>query len=79
MAIAIQQQSELPVKFRLGATYLDDPAPHAKLIKKHELLVRQYPQFRFTTIFESDAVIEPYEGSDHLVYRLVVPPPKVNG
>ncbi|MBD1389433.1 hypothetical protein IC617_08340 [Neiella sp. HB171785] len=73
--IQIQTAQSLPIKFKLGATLLDDPAPHESLAKKQELLAQQFPQLRFTHIYESDAVIE----SGTKVYPILVPPPKVNG
>jgi hypothetical protein len=73
--MAINIHSQLPIKFKIGATLIGDPAPHASLNKKHEMLCRQFPQIRFTTIFEADA----FEENGYLIYPIITPPPKVNG
>jgi hypothetical protein len=73
MAIVIE--NDLPVRFKIGVTMIDDPAPGQPLHKKHEMLARKFPQVRFTTIFEADGFYE----DGFMTFVIQVPPAKVNG
>ena len=73
--ISVHPANQLPIKFKLGAALIDDPAPTESLARKQQLLAQQYPQVRFTQIYESDAVIQ--DGCK--IYPILVPPPKSNG
>lgn len=66
---------ELKRVFLLGATRLDDPAPGAPLKTALRLLAQNFPQFRWTSVFEEDGVVV----GDTLEFALKLPPPKVNG
>lgn len=62
--------------FKMGVRVLDFPLPDGSLDQNIEIMRQNYPQFRWTTIAETDAVPQS-DGS--LQYELVLPPPKVNG
>ena len=61
--------------FVVGATRLDDPAPGAPLKTATRLLAQNYPQFRWTDVYEEDGVVV----GNTLEFKLQLPPPKVNG
>jgi|TARA_R110002072_G_scaffold298269_2_gene471973 hypothetical protein len=61
--------------FVVGSTKLDDPMPGAPLTDAVRTLSQNYPQFRWTNVFEEDGVVV----GDFLEFRLQLPPPKVNG
>lgn len=61
--------------FVVGSVRLDDPAPGAPIKTSTRLLAQNYPQFRWTDVFEEDGVMV----GDTLEFKLQLPPPKVNG
>lgn len=61
--------------FIVGSTKLEDPVPGAPLETAVRTLAQNYPQFRWTDVYEEDGVVV----GDTLEYRLHLPPPKVNG
>jgi len=67
--------TQLKRVFVVGATRLDDPLPDMPLTLAVRQLSMNYPQFRWSALFESDGVVV----GDTIEYRLVLPPPKVNG
>ncbi|RYY74516.1 MAG: hypothetical protein EOO52_13205 [Gammaproteobacteria bacterium] len=69
------QLNTLKRVFVVNSTRLDDPAPGAPLATATRLLSQNYPQFRWTNVFEEDGVVV----GETLEYRLKLPPPKVNG
>lgn len=69
------QAKQLKRVFVVGSTRLDDPAPGAPLKTATRLLAQNYPQFRWTDVFEEDGVLV----GDTLEFKLQLPPPKVNG
>lgn len=64
------------IKFKVGARIIDAPLPEENLENNVKQLAMTFPQFRWTTILESDVQIED-DGS--LTYELVMPPMKANG
>jgi len=64
------------IQFKVGARKIDAPLPSESLAANVKQLAMNFPQFRWTTILESDAQIEA-DGS--LTYELVLPPMKANG
>jgi hypothetical protein len=64
------------IKFKVGARLINAPLPNASLAENVKQLAMNYPQFRWTTVLESDAQINE-DGS--LTYALVLPPLKPNG
>lgn len=75
--MSISIQNNLPFKFKIGSALIVDPAPHSPLLKKVEMLARNYPQMRFTTVYESDLRLDLEDG--FAVYDVKLPPAKVNG
>lgn len=67
--------TQLKRVFVVGATRLDDPLPTMPLSSSVRQLSMNYPQFRWAAIFEEDGVVV----GETLEYRLLLPPPKVNG
>ena len=65
----------VPRVFVVSGTRIPDPAPNVPLEEALRLLSINYPQFRWTKVFEEDGVIVENE----LVFTLQLPPPKVNG
>ena len=61
--------------FVVGSTKLEEPLPEAPLNEAVRSLSQNYPQFRWTDVFEEDGVVV----GDSLEFRLQLPPPKVNG
>ena len=61
--------------FVLGSTRISDPAPTEPLEVSTRLLAQTYPQFRWTEIYEEDGEVV----GNTLEFKLVMPPPKVNG
>lgn len=61
--------------FVVGSTRLEDPVPGAPLKTATKALAQNYPQFRWTDVFEEDGVVV----GDVLEFKLQLPPPKVNG
>lgn len=64
------------MKFKVGARTIDAPLTDASLADNVKQLAMTYPQFRWTTILESDAQINE-DGS--VTYVLLLPPLKPNG
>jgi hypothetical protein len=64
------------IQFKVGARTIDAPLPDQNLEANVKQLAMNFPQFRWTTILESDVQIED-DGS--LTYELVMPPMKANG
>lgn len=64
------------IQFKVGARTINAPLPNDSLADNVKQLAMNFPQFRWTTILESDAQIEA-DGS--LTYELVLPPVKANG
>lgn len=64
------------MKFKVGARMIDAPLADASLADNVKQLAMTYPQFRWTTILESDAQINE-DGS--LTFALLLPPLKPNG
>lgn len=61
--------------FVIGSTRLEDPTPGAPLETATRALAQNYPQFRWTDVFEEDGIVV----GDTLEFRLQLPPPKTNG
>lgn len=70
-------------KFKIGALVLDDPNPSLSVSQVQEVHAKQFPQVRFTTIFNSDGVIvdDATQNSvaPYLLFEYVIPPVSVNG
>jgi len=62
--------------FKVGARTIDAPLADASLADNVKQLAMTYPQFRWTTILDSDAQINE-DGS--VTYVLLLPPLKPNG
>lgn len=67
--------TQLKRVFVVGSTRLEDPAPGSSLVTATRLLSQNYPQFRWTEVFEEDGVVV----GNSLEFKLQLPPPKVNG
>lgn len=65
----------LPRVFCIGATQIEDTAPHLSLDDAVRWLSQEYPQFRQTRLYEEDGRVE----NGKMMYTLVLPPVKVNG
>lgn len=61
--------------FVVGSTRLEDPAPGAPLKTATRMLAQNYPQFRWTDVYEEDGEVV----GETLEFKLKLPPPKVNG
>jgi hypothetical protein len=64
------------MKFKVGARMIDAPLADASLADNVKQLAMTYPQFRWTSILDSDAQINE-DGS--VTYVLLLPPLKPNG
>lgn len=64
------------INFKIGVRIIPAPLPGMSLADNVKQLMTAYPQFRWTTILESDAEVMA-DGS--LQYSLVLPPVKANG
>lgn len=62
--------------FKVGVRTIPAPLPNGTLDENVRHLMKTYPQFRWTSVLESDGRIQPY-GS--IQYELILPPTKVNG
>ena len=71
------QLKQLPRKFKIGATTLDDPMPSCELEQVQSALAQQFPMLRHTHIYEADGVLS--ECATHIMYNIVLPPVKVQG
>lgn len=69
------QLSVMKRVFVVGSTRIADPAPGAPLDTATRLLAQNYPQFRWTELYEEDGVVV----GDSLEFTLQLPPPKTNG
>jgi hypothetical protein len=69
------QAIQLKRVFVVGSTRLDDPAPGMPLSAATRVLAQNYPQFRWTEVYEEDGIVV----GGALEFRLQLPPPKVNG
>lgn len=69
------KSTQLKRVFVVGTTRLDDPAPGAPLSTATRLLSQNYPQFRWTDVYEEDGIVV----GETLEFKLQLPPPKVNG
>ncbi|GAA5138621.1 PRTRC system protein C [Thalassotalea piscium] len=67
----------LPRKFKIGATIIEDPSPTSNLDQVHEILAQQYPLLRNTHIFESDGRLS--QCGTYIEYEIVLPPVKTQG
>lgn len=67
--------SSLERVFVVGSTRLKDPTPGASLGTATKSLAQNYPQFRWTEVYEEDGIVV----GDTLEFSLKLPPPKVNG
>ena len=61
--------------FVVGSTRLEDPAPGQPLKTATRILAQNYPQFRWTEVYEEDGEVV----GQTLEFKLKLPPPKVNG
>lgn len=62
--------------FKVGIRKITAPIPNGTLQQNVEHLAKSFPQFRWTTVFDTDGVIQP-DGS--IMYELQLPPKKSNG
>ncbi len=67
--------SKIKRVFVVGSTRLEDPTPGASLETSTRALAQNYPQFRWSSVYEEDGVLV----GDTLEFKLQLPPPKVNG
>lgn len=61
--------------FVVGSTRLEDPTPGAPLETSTRALAQNYPQFRWSSVYEEDGVLV----GGTLEFRLQLPSPKTNG
>lgn len=71
------QIKQLPRKFKIGVTILDDPMPNCELEYVQSTLAQQFPMLRHTHIYESDGVLS--DCATFIQYTIVLPPVKVQG
>lgn len=62
--------------FKIGLRTIEAPLPLGTLEENVKLLAQNFPAFRWTTVLDSDAVVQA-DGS--LMYELQLPPSKSNG
>ncbi len=62
-------------KFRIGKTEISFPNPNAGINENKRILSQHFPQLRWTTIYEEDAVYE----NGCMILPVIPPPIKVNG
>jgi len=68
---------QLPRKFKIGATILDDPMPLGDLSQVQSVLAQQFPMLRHTHIYEADGVLS--DCATFILYAVILPPVKVQG
>lgn len=74
-AIKMENVELLKRVFILDQTRIADPLPGVPLKQATRVLAQNYPQFRWTNVLEEDGVLV----NGVLEFKLVLPPPKVNG
>lgn len=62
--------------FKIGLRTIEAPLPLGTLEDNVKLLSQNFPAFRWTTVLDSDAIVQA-DGS--LIYELQLPPSKSNG
>ena len=62
--------------FKIGLRTIEAPLPVGTLEENVKQLSQNFPAFRWTTVLDSDAVVQA-DGS--LIYELQLPPSKSNG
>ncbi len=67
----------LPRKFKIGVTFIADPAPQASLEEVQRILSQQYPMLRHTTIYSEDGRLN--DEATEIVYEFQLIPVKTKG
>lgn len=73
--MSITSNDKIKWKFKLGGTLIDFPNPLGSIEDNKKILAQNFPQLRWTEVYEEDAHLE-----DGCMVLPVVPPPvKTNG